>query len=375
VRAPPTTWTRASSPGCGDGRLPGLTRIERVGLTAVALLTVLSGVAHYVSAPHVLAFLLAGSALGGGAWIVSLATEEVGASLGVAATGLLQSTLGNLPEFFVVLFALQAGQLIIAQTALLGSILVNALLVLGMAIVAGARRRPDGLMRFSPRLPNDTATLLLMASFIIVLVGLAAAVHGPVSRHITAISVVGSIVLLAVYGVWTHQFLTTPTPVEQEELGRAGPRLARRDALMLLIASGTAAAFVSDWFVSALEPTIHTLHISPAFAGLVIVAIAGNAIEHAVGVVLASHGRSELAISVIKSSVGQVAAFLFPLLVLVSLLTPTTLTFALGPVFTGALAATALIVWQITGDGEASAFEGAALIGAFVVIAVMAAFQ
>lgn len=355
--------------------MPGLTRIERVGLTAVALLTALSGVAHYVSAPHVLAFLLAGFALAGGGWIVSLATEEVGASLGVAATGLLQSTLGNLPEFFVVLFALQAGQLIIAQTALLGSILVNALLVLGMAIVAGARRRPDGLMRFSPRLPNDTATLLLMASFIIVLVGLAGAVHGPVSRHITAISVVGAVVLLAVYGVWTHQFLTTPPPVEQEELQTAGPRLARRASLMLLIASGTAAAFVSDWFVSALEPTIHTLHISPAFAGLVIVAIAGNAIEHAVGVVLASHGRSELAISVIKSSVGQVAAFLFPLLVLVSLLTATTLTFALGPVFTGALAATALIVWQITGDGEASAFEGGALIGAFVVIAVVAAFQ
>jgi Ca2+:H+ antiporter len=92
-------------------------------------------------------------------------------------------------------------------------------------------------------------------------------------------------------------------------------------------------------------------------------------------VVLAARGRSELAISVIKSSVGQVAAFLFPLLVLVSLLTSTTLTFALPPVFTGALAATALIMWQITGDGEASAFEGAALIGAFVVIATVAAFE
>ncbi len=106
-----------------------------------------------------------------------------------------------------------------------------------------------------------------------------------------------------------------------------------------------------------------------------IVAIAGNAIEHVVGVVLAARGRSELAISVIKSSVGQVAAFLFPVLVLVSLLTSTTLTFALPPVFTGALAATALIMWQITGDGEASAFEGAALIGAFVVIATVAAFE
>jgi len=356
--------------------LRGLTTIERVGLSVVAGLTALSGVARYVSGfPHILAFVLAGLALAGGAWVVSFATEEVGATMGVAATGMLQSTLGNLPEFFVVLFALQAGELVVAQTALLGSILVNALLVLGIAIVVGARRGRDGLMRFSPRLPNDTATLLFVASFIIVLVGLAGGVHGPVSHHITAISVVGAVMLLLVYGAWAHQYLTTAPPVEEEEIESAGPRLTRRAALILLVAAGVAAAFVSDWFIHALEPTIRSLHISQAFAGLVIVAIAGNAIEHAVGVVLAARGRSELAISVIKASIGQVAAFLFPLLVLVSLLTATTLTFALPPVFTGALAATALIVWQITGDGEASAFEGTALIGAFVVIAVVAAFE
>ena len=106
---------------------------------------------------------------------------------------------------------------------------------------------------------------------------------------------------------------------------------------MLLGVSGLAAAFVSDWFVHALEPTIHTLGISRSFAGLVIVATAGNAVEHAVGVVLAAKGESELAISVVKNSVAQIAAFLYPLLVLVSLLTATTLTFALAPVYTGAL--------------------------------------
>jgi len=354
----------------------GLNRIERGGLLAVAILTALAGVARYVSGiPEIVAFVVAGLALGGGAWVVSFATEEVGATMGTAATGMLQSTLGNLPEFFVVLFALQDGQLIVAQTALLGSILVNALLVLGMAIVVGARRRDDGLMHFSPRLPNDTATLLLVASFVIVLVGLAGAANDPASHHITTISIVGAGLLLVVYGVWARQFLTTPQAADEQEGEVSAARLSRRAALGLLIAAGAAAGFVSDWFVHALEPTIHSLHISPAFAGLVIVAIAGNAIEHAVGVVLAARGRSELAISVIKSSVGQVAAFLFPLLVLVSLLTSTTLTFALPPVFTGALAATALIVWQITGDGEASAFEGAALIGAFVVIATVAAFE
>ena len=333
----------------------------------------LAGVARYVpGVPHILAFVVAGVALGGGAWIVSLSTEQVGARLGVAATGMLQATLGNLPEFFVVVFALQAGELVIAQTAILGSILVNALLVLGSAIVVGARRAPDGMMRFSPRLPNDTATLLLIASFIIVLVGLAAGARDPASHHLTAISVVSAGVLLTVYGVWTRQYLTgTAAPEDPAE----APRLSQTASLGLLAAAGVASGFVSDWFVNALEPSIHQLHLSSEFAGLVIVAIAGNAVEHAVGVVVAAKGRSERAISVIKASVGQVAAFLFPVLVLVSLLTPTTLTFALPPVLIGALAATALIMWQITGDGEASAFEGAALIGVFVVIAVLAAFE
>ncbi len=337
------------------------------------ILTVLAGVARYVSAvPHVVAFVIAGLALGGGAWIVSFSTEQVGTRFGVATTGMLQSTLGNLPEFFVVLFALQAGDLIVAQTAILGSILVNALLVLGIAIVVGARREPDGVMRFSPRLPNDATTLLLIASFVIVLVGLARASGGAASHHVTTISIVGAATLLVVYGFWARQYLTTEQAAD--EAGEP-PRLSQALSLTLLIVSGVASAFVSDWFVHALEPTIQSLHISSAFAGLVIVAIAGNAVEHAVGVVLAAKGRSELAISVIQASVGQVAAFLFPVLVLVSLLTATTLTFALAPVFIGALAATAVIMWQITGDGEATGFEGAALIGAFVIIAIVAAFD
>ncbi len=132
---------------------------------------------------------------------------------------------------------------------------------------------------------------------------------------------------------------------------------------------------MSEWFVDALQPSIHTLGISQAFAGLVIVATAGNAVEHAAGVVLAAKGQADLAVSIVKNSIGQVAAFLLPVLVLVSLLTATTLTFALAPVYTGALLVTAVIIWQITGDGEATPFEGAALIAAFVILATVAAFE
>jgi Ca2+:H+ antiporter len=334
---------------------------------------VLAGVTRYVSAAgHIVAFVVAGIALAGVAWIVSFSTEQVGQRFGTAATGMMQSTLGNLPEFFVVIFALNAGEKVVAETAILGSILVNALLVLGLVIIVGARRSEDNIMRFSARLPNDTATMLLIASFIILLVALANGANDSASHHITTISIVSAVAILVSYAVWVHQYLTTePRGEEREE----PPRVPTTTSLVLLGLSGLAAAFVSDWFVHALEPTIHTLGISRSFAGLVIVATAGNAVEHAVGIVLAAKGENELAISVVKNSVAQIAAFLYPVLVLASLLTATTLTFALPPVYAGALLGTAVIVWQITGDGEATQFEGVSLIAAFVILATVAAFE
>jgi Ca2+:H+ antiporter len=146
-------------------------------------------------------------------------------------------------------------------------------------------------------------------------------------------------------------------------------------AVTLLTVGGVAAAFVSDWFVTALGPSLETLHLSEAFAGIVIVAIAGNAVENVAGIVLASKGQSDLAVSVVKNSVSQIALFLYPVLVLLSLLFATHLTFVLQPVYIGALGITALALWQITGDGEAHAFEGWGLISLYVIVAVFAYFE
>jgi calcium/proton exchanger cax len=105
------------------------------------------------------------------------------------------------------------------------------------------------------------------------------------------------------------------------------------------------------------DPAVRALGISKAFTGLVIVAIAGNAVENFVGITLAAKGKSDLAVSVVKNSVAQIAAFLFPALVLLSLAFDPHLTFVLGPVFIGTLVVTALAMWRITGDGEALLFE------------------
>jgi Ca2+:H+ antiporter len=351
-----------------------VSRLERAVLALVLLLTVLAALGRYVNGiPHIVAFILAALALAGQAWTVSFATEQIGMRFGPAATGVLQSTIGNLPEFFVVLFALQARDTTVAETALIGSILVNALLVLGAVLVTGSARERSGIMRFNTGLPNDTATLMLIASLTIVLIALVSGSHDPAGRHVQTISIVGAGALLFVYAVWMRQYLRADRAPAAGTAER--PRVSVRTAVTLLVAAGVGSAFVSDWFVSALEPTIHQVHLSQSFAGIVIVAIAGNAVENAAGIYLAYKGKHDLAISVVKNSVAQIAAFLYPLMILVSLATASHLTFALAPVWVGALIGTALLIWQITGDGEATPFEGAALIAIYVVLAMVAAFE
>jgi Ca2+:H+ antiporter len=332
-------------------------------------------VLHFADAPPVLTFAVTAAGLGGIAWAIGVATESVGVRFGPAVTGALQSTLGNLPELFIVVFALSAGELVVAQFSILGSLFANALLVLGLAIGAGSLHAKGGTMTFGRRLPNDTATLLLLAVFIITLLGLSDQVGDAASEHQVAISVVGAGLLLVVYAAWLVGYLRSDRPVERSLAEPAHAVLPFPAAVVLLAASGVAAALVSDWFVDAIDPAVEKLGISKAFTGLVIVAIAGNAVENVVAVQLAAKGQNDLAISVVKNSVAQIACFLYPALVLVSLAFATQLTFVINPVFLGALALTAIAVWQITGDGEAVLFEGIALVALYVALATLVWFE
>jgi Ca2+:H+ antiporter len=346
-----------------------LTTRERVLLGVVGLIVATTAALEYGGGSDVAVFLVGALALAGVAWVVSFSTEAVGERFGPALTGVLQSTLGNLPELFVVLFALSAGELVVAQYSILGSLFANALLVLGLVILAGARAA-GGTMKFGRRLPNDTATLLLLAVFMISVLGVSDRAGDRASEHQVAISVVGAVVLLAVYGVWVFYYLR-----DREATGVTHGRIPLPLAIGLLASAGVAAAFVSDWFVGALAPAIESLGISEEFTGLVIVGIAGNAVENVVGISLAAKGQNDLAISVVKNSVAQIAVFLFPLLVLLSLFLDTHLTFLLPAVYVGALFLMAISVWQVTQDGEAVAFEGLALVGFYVILAVLTFYE
>lgn len=347
-----------------------LAKFERLGLAATLCGALLTGIGHFAGWAPLITFAAATVALAGLAWSVSFATEQVGEHIGPSSTGLLQASVGNLPELFVVVFALRAGEATVAQSAIVGSLFANALLVLGFVLTVGAVFGDGGVMRFDAKIAKEAATLLFSCLFVIVLVGLSLAGGGPASHHTGAISLIAAALLLSVYLAWI-----VPRLRGERRPAVATARMRLAPAVVLLLGAGAAAACVSDWFVSALAPSIAQLHVSQAFAGLVIVAIAGNAVEHLTGVRLAARGRSDLAISVVVNSVAQIAAFLYPLLVIVSLALHTHLTFALSPVYIGALAISAVAVWVVTEDGEGRSYEGWALIAIYAILAVITLYE
>lgn len=345
---------------------------------------VLVAIAQLLHLPPLVAFGASVIALAAGAVAVSEATERLAVRLSPAATGVVQSTLGNLPELFLAIFALQAGLVEVVAAALVGSVLGNALFVLGLAFLVGGLRH--GHLRFSAAANRLYATELLLGVAALIIPFLATQPGAPDFGHAQDLSVVVAVVLLIVFAVSVPISLrmsergpgSTPD-VEAaallEDAAEAGavapahrvPPLGQ--TLVLLAASAASAAFVADWFVEALQPAMASIGMSESFAGLIVVAIAGNAIEHLAGVTAAYKNRADLSLSLILNSALQVVLFLAPVIVLLSfVVAPAPLTLIFSPLLLGTLGVTALLVYAIVADGEANAFEGAMLLGLYAII-------
>jgi Ca2+:H+ antiporter len=335
----------------GEWRLAGL-GVVLVGAAALA---------HYLHANDVLAFLVAAAAIALLAHIVGLATEQLGGRVGPSAAGVVQSGLGNLPELFISLFALHAGLIGVVQAALVGSVIANGVLVLGIAFLVGGLRH--GVQRFDSARARLIATLTVLAAAILSMPTLANAFHTPAAAHGRTLSYICAGVLIVLFVVTLPGFLGGGG----EELDPA--RWSLTTTVLVLAAAATAAAVTSDWFVAALKPATQAMHMSQAFAGLVIVAIAGNAVENVVGVSLAARNQPDFSISVIVNSALQVALLLSPLLVFASLLFATTLTLVFPTLLAIALLLSASVTALVVYDGESRWEEGAILIGLYVVIA------
>lgn len=330
------------------------------------VLTVASGVTAHVDVGPVAPFVVSAVALAILAAIVGRSVDHLADRVGPGATGLVQAVLGNLPELFFGIFALRAGLVGVVQSALVGSILANVLLILGLAFVVGGLQH--GTQRFAAEDARSVALLLLLAVAILAVPGVSAHLHVAVASHETTLSTVASVVLLAIFA------LSLPAALKSREASPAGEIDGRHWPSWLVFAalgaSSVGAAFVADWFVTALTPALSVLHMSQAFAGLVVVAIAGNAVENVVGVQLAAKNKPDYAVAVILRSPILIAFAVMPVLVLISpVLGGARLTLVLPPLLLVVMVSSALITAVVVFDGESTWLEGACLVGLYVVIA------
>jgi Ca2+:H+ antiporter len=346
-----------------------ITRYDQRLFGAGGLLVVVAAVTRYVDINDVLAFVLSGLAIAALATLVGRSVDQLGDRLGAGATGVLQSALGNLPELFVCVFALRANLPRVVEAAIIGSILGNILLVLGLAFLVGGLR--NGVQSFDGERARTVTALMLLAVAAMLIPSLAKLLHTPAAGHERALSVIAAVVLLLVFVASVPASLRRTAEEES-----AGGKRSHEDhwplwlAISVLAVTGVLAALVSDWFVHALSPAIVTLHISQTFAGLVIVAIAGNAVENVVGIQLAARNQADYALSVILNSPLQIALVLAPALVLLSfVIGGATFTLVFPPLLVSAVVASVLAVSFIIIDGESVWLEGAALLGLYVVIA------
>ena len=365
-----STAQTATKPSSG----PTFIRSDWVILGGGGLMCVVAGLAHYGGWNDVLAFVVSSAAVCLLASLVGRSVEQLGDRFGPGATGVLQSALGNLPELFICIFSLKAGLVDVVKAALVGSILANLLLVLGLAFLVGGFK--NGTQKLGSERARTITVLMVLSVTAMAIPSIAHEVHSPVAQHEVPFSVIVSVVLLALFALSLPFSLSRQSTAEPDNADRAAEATHEEVrwpiwlAVGLLAVAGALAAFVSDWFVAALEPAMNSLNVSQAFAGLVVVAIAGNAIENVVGVQLAAKGQSEYAFSVILNSPVQIALVLAPVLVLVSqIFGLASLTLVFGPMLVVALMLAVILAAFISFDGESHWLEGATLIALYAIIA------
>jgi Ca2+:H+ antiporter len=366
-----STAGRAATSPAPNG-VAGLSRGDLQLIAACGAATVLAGAARVISLPSLVPFLVAAVALALLASLVGRSVDALGDRLGAGATGVVQSALGNLPELFVCVFALRDGLYDVVRAALVGSVLANVLLVLGLAFVVGGVRH--GVQTFATNRARMISLLLVLSVAALLIPSLTAALHTPAAGHERGLSIVTAVLLLLLFA------LSIPASLERGD-GAEPATDAEHDghdgrarwplplALGVLAAAGVAAAFVSDWFVAGLEPAMNAAHISQAFAGLVVVAIAGNAVENVVGIQLAARNQSDYALSVILQSPLQIALVLAPVLVLVAPLVGASFTLVLSPLLIASLVIASIVTVLVVNDGESTWLEGATLLVLYVLIA------
>ena len=321
---------------------------------------------------HLLIFVMAAIAiLPLAAWL-GRATEQLADRSGEGVGGLLNATFGNAAELIISLAALRAGLHDVVKATIVGSIVGNILLVLGAAMLAGGMRHPE--QHFNESAARAQATMMTLAAIALVTPAAYSALVGelhPGGEIVLSVSI--SLVLLFVYAMfllfslWTHSdFFRGADAPENDKHSDHWPL---RKSITVLAGATVAIAWLSEILVGAIEPSAHELGLSNIFVGVFVVAILGNAAEHASAITAAMRNRMDLSLSIAIGSSVQVALFVAPLLVLASFAVgpqPMDLLFGKGLVLAVLLAV--LITGQVAGDGRSNWLKGTQLLAVYLIL-------
>ena len=353
-----------------------MTRTVLLGVVVAASLVV-----SLLGMPAVLVFVFSCAALIPLAAVMGDATEEISVSRGPVVGGLLNATFGNATELLVAVAAIRAGGplLEMVKASITGSIIGNLLLVLGAAIVAGGLRRQT--MSLNVKSAAVMTSMMMLAVVGLVVPAVFAAVRPRASGALLeGLSLAVAAVLMLVYvlglvfSLGTHRQVFVPCTVSNERAdGPSLPRVGQWGTAgpVLKLAGATAlVALESEWLTGAMSVLVRSLHLSPVFLGAVVIAVVGNAAEHVVAIKMARGGQLDLAFQVACGSSTQIALFVAPLLVFVSLLLgrPLNLLFTAFEVI--AIVLSVVIVSTIASDGETNWFEGAQLLGVYGILCI-----
>lgn len=305
------------------------------------------------------------------AWWMGRATEDLAERLGDAIGGLLNATFGNAAELIIALVALRAGLYDVVKASIAGSIIGNILLVLGAAMLAGGLRQSE--QHFNTAGARSQATMLTLAAIALVLPAAYQAAGNTTPEGLSRLSISIAVVLLfayllnLVFALITHSSLFAGSHIPEH----GKPQMSVTTAAAILGAATAGVVWMSEILVEAIAPSVQRLGLSGTFVGVFVVAVVGNAAEHATAITAAWKNRMDLSLSIAIGSSVQIAVFVAPILVLASLAlgpAPMDLVFSAGLVLIILLAV--IITGQVTGDGRSDWLKGAQLLVVYLVMAL-----
>ncbi len=333
-------------------------------------ISILMNVFH---APPAWIFLVACLAIVPLAGAMGTATEELAKYRGQAIGGLMNATFGNATELIIAIVAVMNGEVDVVRASLIGSIVGNLLLVLGLSALLGGLKFKE--QKFSKDAAGTHSSMMTIAviSLLVPAIFVRSVPHlheADLRVQNLSLCVAGVLIVLyiggLVFALCTHQSAFIPMEEEEHET----PAIKQSTAIWILLASTVAIAIESELLVHSITPVVEALHMSKFFLGIIIIPIIGNAAEHSTAIVTAMKNKMDISLNIAVSSATQIAMFVAPVIIFVSAFTAFHVSILFSNVELITVVVAVAIAGQVTRDGKTNWLEGAQLLAVYIIIAL-----